>query len=106
MKLLILIGLVLLIIAAHQLMRVVELSRQFKKGHEWSVSDSDNSFNGKAMLFFGIAFIGFLFWQIDRWSDNSLPGAASVHGLKIDALWDYNMYLVLFVFVVTNAFLF
>lgn len=106
MKLLILIGLVLLIIAAHQLMRVVELSRQFKKGHEWTVSDSDNSFNGKAMLLFGFVFIGFFFWQINRWADNSLPGAASEHGLKVDALWDYNMYLISFVFVVVNAFLF
>jgi flagellar biogenesis protein FliO len=85
MKLLILIGLVLLIIAAHQLMRVVELSREFKKTKEWHITDSDNSFNGKLMLFIGgFGLIGFLFWQINRWADNSLPGAASVHGLKID----------------------
>lgn len=106
MKLLILIGLVLLIIAVHQLMRVIELSREFKKTKEWHITDSDNSFNGKAMLLFGFAFIAFFFWQVARWDDNSLPGAASVHGLKIDTLWDYNMYLITFVFVVTNAFLF
>jgi len=107
MKLLILIGLVLLIIAAHQLMRVVELSREFKKTKEWHITDSDNSFNGKLMLFIGgFGLIGFLFWQINRWADNSLPGAASVHGLKIDTLWDYNMYLVIVVFVLTNAVLF
>jgi cytochrome c oxidase subunit II len=106
MKLLILIGLVLLIIAVHQLMRVIELSREFKKTKEWHITDSDNAFNGKAMLIFGFAFIAFFFWQADRWNDNALPGAASVHGLKIDALWDYNMYLVVFVFVVTNAVLF
>jgi len=106
MKLLILIGLVLLIIAVHQLMRVVELSRQFKKGNEWTVTDKDNSFNGKAMLAFGFAFIGFFFWQINRWGDNSLPAAASEHGLKIDALWDYNIYLISFVFILTNAVLF
>ena len=106
MKLLILIGLVLLIIAVHQLMRVIELSREFKKTKEWHITDSDNAFNGKAMLLFGFAFIAFFFWQADRWNDNALPGAASVHGLKIDALWDYNMYLVVFVFVITNAVLF
>lgn len=106
MKLLILISLVLLIIAVHQLMRVVELSREFKKTKEWNVTDSDNSFNGKAMLLFGFLFIVFFFWQVNRWNDNSLPGAASVHGLKIDTLWDYNIYLITFVFVVTNAFLF
>ncbi len=106
MKLLILIGLVLLIIAVHQLMRVVELSRQFKNTKEWNVTESDNTFNGKLMLIFGVLFIGSLFWQINRWNDNSLPGAASVHGIKVDQLWDYNMYLIVFVFVVVNAFLF
>jgi cytochrome c oxidase subunit 2 len=106
MKLLIFFGLVLLIIAVHQLMRVIELSREFKKTKEWQVSDSDNAFNGKLMLLFGIVFFGFFFWQVNRWNDNSLPGAASVHGLKIDALWDYNMYLVTLVFLVTNGFLF
>ncbi len=107
MKLLILIGLVLLIIAVHQLMRVIELSREFKKTKEWEITDSDNTFNGRAMLLIGgFGLIGFFFWQVARWDDNSLPGAASVHGLKIDALWDYNMYLITVVFVVTNAVLF
>lgn len=106
MKLLILIGLVLLIIAVHQLMRVIELSREFKKTKEWHITDSDNAFNGKAMLIAGFGLIIFFFWQVSRWSDNCLPGAASVHGLKVDQLWDYNMYLISFVFVITNAFLF
>lgn len=106
MKLLILLGLVLLIIAVHQLMRVVELSRQFKKTTEWSVKDSDNNFNGKLMFVFAIVFFGFFFWQINRWGDNSLPGAASEHGVKIDTLWDYNMYLIIVVFLITNAVLF
>ena len=106
MKLLILIGLVLLIIAVHQLMRVIELSREFKKTKEWEITDSDNAFNGKAMLLAGFGLITFLFWQGNRWNDNALPGASSVHGLKVDALWDINMYLITFVFVITNAFLF
>jgi cytochrome c oxidase subunit 2 len=38
--------------------------------------------------------------------DRSLPPAASVHGEKIDLLWDANIYLVTFVFLVTNFFLF
>lgn len=106
MKLLILVGLVLLIIAVHQLMRVVELSRQFKKTTEWSVQDSDNNFNGKLMIAFAVIFFGFFFWQVNRWNDNSLPGAASEHGVKIDTLWDYNMYLITVVFLLTNAVLF
>jgi cytochrome c oxidase subunit 2 len=106
MKLLILIGLVLLIIAVHQLMRVIELSREFKKTKSWVITEKDNIFNGKMMLAFMFVFFAFFFWQVNRWNDNSLPGAASVHGLKIDTLWDYNMYLVVFVFLVTNAALF
>lgn len=106
MKLLILIGLVLLIIAVHQLMRVIELSREFKKTKEWAVTESDNSFNGKLMLTFMFVFFAFFFWQVDRWNDRGLPDAASVHGLKVDALWDYNIYLITFVFLVTNAVLF
>lgn len=106
MKLLILIGLVLLIIAVHQLMRVIELSREFKQTKEWHVTEKDNRFNGKMMITFAFVFFAFFFWQVNRWSDNSLPGAASEHGLKIDTLWDYNMYLITFVFLVTNAVLF
>ena len=42
MKLLIFFGLILLIIAVHQLMRIIELSRQFKNTKEWNVTESDN----------------------------------------------------------------
>lgn len=106
MKLLILIGLVLLIIAVHQLMRVIELSRGLKKTKEWQVNEKDNRFNGKAMLAFVILFFGFFFWQINRWSDKSLPAAASEHGIKVDALWDANIYLIIAVFLIVNAALF
>ena len=106
MKLLILIGLVLLIIAVHQLMRVVELSRQFKNTKEWNVTEKDNTFNGKLMLIFGILLFASLLWQIDRWEDNSLPGAASVHGLKVDQLWNINMWIITIATILTNGTLF
>jgi cytochrome c oxidase subunit 2 len=38
--------------------------------------------------------------------DRSLPGSASEHGVLIDQLWDANMYLITFVFLLTNFFLF
>lgn len=106
MKLLIFFGLILLIIAVHQLMRVIELSREFKKTKEWQVSDNDNAFNGKLMLTVGILFLGLLLWQIDRWQDNSLPSAASVHGLKIDSLWNINMWIITIASILTNGVLF
>ena len=106
MKLLIFFGLILLIIAVHQLMRVIELSREFKKTKEWQVSDNDNALNGKLMLTVGILFFGLLLWQIDRWQDNSLPSAASVHGLKIDSLWNINMWIITIASILTNGVLF
>ena len=106
MKLLVLLAIVLLIIAGHQLLRIIELSRGLKKTKEWHTTDADNNMMGKGMITFAIFFFLFFFWQTNRWMDRSLPGAASEHGLKIDALWDANMYLITFIFLVTNFFLF
>jgi cytochrome c oxidase subunit 2 len=97
---------VLLIIAGHQLLRIVELSRGLKKTKEWQVSDKDNNMMGKALLVFMIFFFVFFFWQVNRWMDRSLPDAASEHGVLIDQLWDANIYLITFVFLLTNFFLF
>ena len=106
MNFLVLLAIVLLIIAGHQLLRVIELSRGLKKTKEWQVSETDNNMMGKAMLWFMILFFAFFFWQVNRWMDRSLPPAASVHGEKIDLLWDANMYLITVVFLITNFFLF
>lgn len=106
MKLLVLLAIVLLIIAGHQLLRIVELSRGLKKTKEWQLTNTDNNIMGRGMLIFMILFFALFFWQVNRWSDRALPGAASEHGLKIDTLWDANIYLITFVFLVTNFFLF
>lgn len=106
MNLLVLLAIVLLIIAGHQLLRIIELSRGLKKTKEWQITDTDNNMMGKAMLWFGVAFFAFFFWQVERWLDRSLPPAASEHGEKIDTLWDANMYLITVVFLITNTVLF
>jgi cytochrome c oxidase subunit II len=106
MSFLVLLAIVLLIIAGHQLLRIIELSRDLKKTKEWQLTDNDNSMMGKAMLLFMILFFAFFFWQVDRWMDRSLPPASSEHGVKIDALWDANIYLITVIFLVTNFFLF
>lgn len=59
MSLLVLLAIVLLIIAGHQLLRIIELSRGLKKTKEWQISDSDNNMMGKAMLIFMILFLCF-----------------------------------------------
>jgi len=106
MNFLVILAIVLLIIAGHQLLRIIELSRGLKKTTEWHVTDSDNNMMGKAMLAFMVLFFGFFFWQVNRWIDRSLPPASSEHGEKYDQLWDANMYLISFVFLATNFFLF
>jgi cytochrome c oxidase subunit 2 len=107
MKLLVLLAIVLLIIAGHQLLRIIELSRGLKKTTEWQVTAADNNRMGQAMLVFMIGFFLFFIWQAARWNERALPGAASEHGVKIDVLWDANMnYVVVPVFFITNFFLF
>jgi hypothetical protein len=63
MNFLVLLAIVLLIIAGHQLLRVIELSRGLKKTKEWQVSETDNNMMGKAMLAFMVFFFAFFFWQ-------------------------------------------
>jgi cytochrome c oxidase subunit 2 len=106
MNFLILLSILLLIIAGHQLLRIIELSRGLKKTVEWRITDSDNNMMGKAMLTFMVLFFLLFVWQANRWNERALPPAASEHGAMIDTLWDYNMYLVVLVFYVTNFFLF
>lgn len=106
MKLLVLLAIVLLIIAGHQLLRIIELSRGLKKTKEWQLTNTDNNMAGKGMLIFMIFFFAFFFWQVNKYIDRSLPPSASEHGIKIDQLWDANVYLITFVFLVTNFFLF
>jgi cytochrome c oxidase subunit II len=106
MNLLVLLAIVLLIIAGHQLLRIVELSRGLKKTKEWQISDTDNNMMGKCLLAFMILFFVFFFWQIERWIDRSLPPSASEHGVLIDQLWDANMYLITVIFLITNFVLF
>ncbi len=106
MNFLVVLSIVLLIIAGHQLLRIIELSRGLKKTNEWRLTDSDNNMMGKAMLAFMVLFFLFFIWQANRWNERALPPAASEHGSKIDVLWDWNMYLCVLVFYVTNFFLF
>lgn len=106
MKIIVLFAIVLLIIATHQLLRIIEISRGLKKTKEWQVTNSDNNLMGVGLITFMVLFFLFFFWQINRWLHKGLPPSASEHGLKYDALWDANMYLISFVFLVTNFILF
>src|SRR5436309_1839319 len=106
MTLLILITLVLLAIAGHQLLRVVELSRTIKSEPEWKVTESDNRLTAYGMITFLLVFFAFCLWQFVKYMDKLLPDSASVHGDNIDWLMNFNLVICTVVFVVTNVALF
>jgi len=106
MTLLYILAFVLLCIALNQLFQVFELSRDLRGEKLYKTTDSDNKFNGRAMLLFMFLFFGFFIWQVDKYSHRVLPKSASEHGNLIDGLMDANYVLVVAVFFVVNAFLF
>ena len=106
MTLLIIIALVLLAIAGHQLLRVVELSRVIKGEPEWKVTENDNRSMGMGMLIFVFVLFAFCAWHMWVYADKLLPESASAHGKDVDWLMNFNMIIISIVFVVTNLLLF
>lgn len=107
MTLLYILAFLLLCIALNQVFKVVELARDLKNSKEWHPTEKDNRLNARLMLIFLIAFMWFFVWQIYRFGgDRILPVSASEHGVKIDWLLNVNYAIVIFVFVLTNIFLF
>jgi cytochrome c oxidase subunit 2 len=106
MTLIIIITLVLVCIAAHQLLRVVELSRNLKSEPEWKANHNDNRTMGFLWLLFMFVFFAFAVWQLTKYADKLLPESASLHGEKVDWLMNFNMIIVLAVFFIVNGILF
>ncbi len=98
---------VLLIIASMvQIVRVSELLAELKKEDVNEVTEADNKTQGILYLIIGFGFLIFVVWQMITWNHLLLPEAASVHGLKIDALMKFTMALILVVFFITSPMLF
>ncbi|MBC7864107.1 MAG: cytochrome c oxidase subunit II [Bacteroidia bacterium] len=106
MTLLVIITLVLLAIAGHQLLRVVELSRTIKGVPEWKATEADNRAMAYGMMTFLLVFFAFCYWQFDKYLDKLLPNSASYHGDDIDWLMNFNLIICTIVFVITNVALF
>lgn len=105
-KLLIYIAILLAIIAVSQLMRVFELAAELKGARHYEVKEEDNRRNGKLMLGFMIIFMLFCVWQVFKYKDKLLPVAASIEGVELDWLMNFNFIIISFVFVLTNILLF
>src|ERR1700686_166017 len=105
-KFLVYIAILLAIIAFAQLMRVFELASDLKGIKHYEVKEEDNRRNAKMWLWFMIVFFLFCFWQLFKYKDKLLPVAASVEGVELDWLLNFNFVIISFVFIVTNIFLF
>ncbi len=106
MTLLYILAIVLLCIALNQLFRVIDLSRLLRTDKEYIATEQDNRLHARLLFLFLFVFMGFCLWNLKEYGYKALPKSASEHGDKIDALMNANLYLITFVFVVTNAFLF
>jgi cytochrome c oxidase subunit II len=94
------------VIAFARLIKVFELTSQLKGHDEEQVTHNDNRVNASLMVIFMVGFYAFIYWQVKTYSPFLLPEAASKHGVDIDQLWDFNIYIITLVFVITNTVLF
>jgi len=105
-NILIIVVVLLIVITLVQLLRVGDLLSEIKNHNNNKVTDKDNNIQG--FLFFvisGVLFSALVIWQIKYWDIHILPPASSVHGKTIDTLFDYTMYLIIFVFFITQPML-
>lgn len=105
-KLLILIVVVLGILAVAQLARVYELTSRLRGKREEDISDADNRMNATLMWLFPVAYFGFFLWLVVKYADKMLPVAASTQGEATDALLNFNWWILILVFILTNVLLF
>ena len=106
MNILIVIVVLLIIAALVQVVRVGELIYEVKNQDVNKVTDKDNKV--QATLFFligGVAYLSLVLWQFKYWGVHILPPASSVHGLTVDALMNFTLGLIIFVFFLTQPIL-
>lgn len=97
-------GLVLLII--YQLFRFFTIFSVVRGKKKDTNLDSFNKINGILMLVFLVGGMFLVFWYSSKASKFYLPESASVHGVWIDDMLWMSIYIMGFVFVVTQVLLF
>ncbi len=106
MKLLIVLVLILGIFAIVQLVRVYELTSRLSGKREEDISAGDNKMNARLMWLFPFFYFGFFLWLVVYYKSRMLPISASVHGVEYDQLMDFNWYILIATFLITNILLF
>lgn len=105
-KFLVYVAIILGIIAIAQLVRVFELASALRGGRPNDITEKDNKLNAKLMMLFLLSFFAFCLWQVIKYADKLLPVSASVHGDDLDWLFNFNMIIIGFVFILTHIILF
>jgi cytochrome c oxidase subunit II len=106
MKLLIVLVLILGILAVVQLVRVYELTSRLRGKREEDISAADNRMNARLMWLFPFVYFGFFLWLVLHYRNKMLPVSASEHGVEYDQLMDFNWYILITTFAITNILLF
>lgn len=105
-KFLIYVAIILTVFAIGYLVRVFELASSLKGNKPHIITEKDNRLNGRSMLTFLIVFFLFVGWNLRSYVPLMLPESASVHGVELDWLFNFNMAILFFVFFITHILLF
>lgn len=107
-ELLYFISFILIIAVVTQVMRVYELVLVLKGGgsKDVVVTESEGKWNGILYVLYGLGFYGAYAWLYLNYEQFFLPVAASVHGMEIDTLLDFNFAMINIVFVILITLLF
>lgn len=106
MEFIILAIIVLGVIAANQLFKIYELSRELRPNEPEVITEADSRFNARTGLVFIIAFLAFCIWSTLKWKHNFLPEPASKHGVEIAGLMNLTLIIISIPFFACNILLF
>ena len=105
--LLVWIVIILAVITVVRAVRILEMVNELGgDGHEDEITEKDNNFNGKLLLWFLVIGLGgMIYFTIDA-KKYLLPVSASKHGVLTDAYLNQNFALIGIVFIITQILLF
>ncbi len=105
-KILVYVAIILAVFAIGYLVKVYELSTSLKGKKQHEVTENDNRMMGKIMMTFLVVFFAFIIFNLESYGPRMLPESASEHGVGLDWLFNFNMAILFFVFVITHVVLF
>lgn len=101
---LVIIAVVLAVLAISQLAKVFDISAKLSKDKS-EVKASQNKANAMMFRIFGIVFFVSTVYLLIKYG-SPMPESASEHGVEMDMLMKYNMYIIITVYFIVNGILF